>query len=32
MQANHRMLLDHVRSINEGVVAIRMKFNVPVEF
>lgn len=32
MQANHRMLLDHVWSMNEGAVAIRMKLNVPVEF
>lgn len=32
MQANHRILLDHARLIDEEVVVIRMKFNVPVEF
>lgn len=31
MQANHRILLDHVWSINEGFSAIRIMFNVPIE-
>lgn len=32
MQANHRILSDHVWSIGEEVAVISMKFNVPVEF
>lgn len=32
MQANHRMLLDHVWSIDGEVSAISMWFKVPAEF
>lgn len=32
IQANHRILLDHVRSIGEEPIIINIKFSVPVEF
>lgn len=32
VQASHRMLLDHVWSIDEGSSIIRIKFKVPAEF
>lgn len=32
IQANHRILLDHVWSIGEGFSVVRTKFNVPVVF
>lgn len=32
IQANHKMLLDHVWLIGEESIVIKVKFNVPVEF
>lgn len=32
IQASHRMLSDHVWSVDDGFNVIRIMFNVPVEF